>query len=273
MVGRITSVAEPSGTGEPITMALALIRRADSIQSSMKQMGIDLPSRDMFLPTPTNNNDDNNNSDNGSILIPPPPLDVLDGLEVIIGGTYTIGKLRMIPSRRSLRGRPPSFLFSNDDIPTFVQNLPSEQDMYDLVPLTKFPKDDDTRSSSSSSSSSSVALESQTLTTVDRSTMIQNAVIVEPPDNINVRSQSIVENWEDNTTNSEEEEDNDNVVGDENDNDDVEQQQALEVAIREAAEAAKEAERKAVKLELLRQRAEEAIARRKQKQQQQQEQE
>jgi hypothetical protein len=263
MVGRITSVAEPSGTGEPITMALALIRRADSIQSSMKQMGIDLPSRDMFLPTPTNNNDDNNNSDNGSILITPPPLDVLDGLEVIIGGTYTIGKLRMIPSRRSSRGRQPQLLFSDEDIPTFVQNLPSEQDMYDLVPLTKFSKDNnDTRRSS-------IALDSPTPTTVDRSTMIQNAVIVEPPDNINVRPQSIVENWEDAYNNLEEEVVENDEVGD----DYNVEQKALERAIMEAEEAAKEAERKAAKLELLRQRAEEAILRRKQKQQQQQEQE
>jgi hypothetical protein len=32
-------------------------------------------------------------------------LDPLDGLEVIIGGTYTVGKLRMIPSRRYRLGQ------------------------------------------------------------------------------------------------------------------------------------------------------------------------
>ena len=270
MVGRITSVAEPSGTGIPITIALALVRRADSIQSSMKQMGIDRPT--MFRPPNHNSDDDddgynmNKSSDNNqesSILIPPPSLDVLDGLEVIIGGTYTIGTLRMIPSRRSRNGST-KFLFSDDDIPTFVQNLPSEQDMYDLVPLTKLQ--DDTRNNNQSKNDDEYN-ESRT-PSKSSTTPIQNAVIV--PDRT-VHETSKVDHWDDS---------DDITLGTRSSveggtslhNDDDEQQQEEELlrAMEEANEAAQEAQRKAAKLEVLRQRAEEAMARRKQKQQQQQ---
>eukprot|EP00957_Ditylum_brightwellii_P142197 10833355-Ditylum_brightwellii.AAC.1 len=35
----------------------------------------------------------------GSTMIAPPPLDPLDGLEVIVGGTYTVGTLRQVSTR------------------------------------------------------------------------------------------------------------------------------------------------------------------------------
>ena len=202
MVGRITSVAEPSGTGEPVTLALALIRRADSILASMKQMGIDMPMDDVTIGSSTD----------ASGLIPPPPLDPLDGLEVIIGGTYTMGTLRILPSRR---GGIRKNLFSNDDIPMFVHNLPSDEETNDLVPLTKL-NDDSGRTS-----------------TVRSPLMVEDAVI---------EGSSL---------------DDDMEIGDESED--------LNRAIAEAEEAAKEAQRKAEKLEMLRRRAEEAMERRKQK--------
>jgi folate-binding Fe-S cluster repair protein YgfZ len=201
MVGPITSVAEPSGTGEPVTLALALIRRADSILSSMRQMGIEIPITDMTI----------GRSNEVSVLVPPPPLDPLDGLEVIVGGTFTMGTLRILPSRR---GGNRKNLFSADDIPMFVKNLPSDEEMNDLVPLTKLNDDKQV-----SSSRTPIA--------------VQDAVIEK---GVEI----------------------DDVSLDEED-------KALNQAIAEAEEAAKEAQRKAEKLEMLRRRAEEAMERRKQK--------
>ncbi len=243
MVGRLTSVAEPSGTGEPITIALALVRRPDSILSSMQQMGIGRPSRIEMTPLSF---DDRNDDSSGSILIPPPPIDVLDGLEVIVGGTYTIGTLRMIPSRRST-GRT-KFLFSDEEIPTFVKNLPSEQDSYDFVPLTKFQKNDD----DDYSGDRNAAYRTTPEPNIARTATVQNVP----------NTPSVVDHWDDEA---------DGVIDTtsalEKHQGDDEEVQELERAIVEAEEAAQEAQRKAAKLELLRQRAEEAMARRKLKQQ------
>ena len=38
-------------------------------------------------------------------MIEPPPLDPLDGLEVIVEGTFTVGTLKMVPSRRLRTGQ------------------------------------------------------------------------------------------------------------------------------------------------------------------------
>jgi glycine cleavage system aminomethyltransferase T len=102
--GSITSVAIPSSTGDPYIMCLALVKRADSILSQMKANDLRLPRR---VLSPVDG------------IIYPPPLDVLDGLEVIIGGTYTIGKLAMVP----VRGRKRLYV---NDVPDFVHNLPND---------------------------------------------------------------------------------------------------------------------------------------------------
>ena len=104
-VGTITSVAEPSSTGEQTTIALALVRRADSIRRKMAARNIDMPKRSL--------------GEHGEVL--PPPLDTLDGVEVIIGGTFTVGCLKMLPGRSQKR------LFV-DDVPDFVDDLPSAND-------------------------------------------------------------------------------------------------------------------------------------------------
>ena len=97
--GVLTSVAEPGSTGEPETVALALIRRADSILKQMRNLGLEMQS-------PSVGNSDSlvvgtiADVRGGSGIISPPPSDPLDGLEVIVGQSFTVGKLCSVPSRR-----------------------------------------------------------------------------------------------------------------------------------------------------------------------------
>jgi len=90
-VGSITSVAEPGGTGDAATFALALVRRADSILKQMKDADLDIPT-----PPATSEPDESE----ASGFIEPPPVSPLEGLEVIVGGTYTVGTLRAVPMKR-----------------------------------------------------------------------------------------------------------------------------------------------------------------------------
>jgi hypothetical protein len=91
-VGTITSIAEPSGTGDATIVGLALVRRADSILKQMKNLDIHVGESSFRETNPAVANEQG--------IIAPPPLDPLDGLEVIVGGTFTVGKLQMVPSRR-----------------------------------------------------------------------------------------------------------------------------------------------------------------------------
>jgi folate-binding Fe-S cluster repair protein YgfZ len=97
-VGRLTSVAESGGTGKDCTVGLILVRRADSIRKQMKELDLEIeheiPEEPALMDRETI-----------SGIVQPPPLDPLDGLEVIVGGTFTVGRLRMVPSRRIRRGR------------------------------------------------------------------------------------------------------------------------------------------------------------------------
>ena len=95
-VGTITSVAEAGGSGDTCTMALALVKRADSIRKQMGDMDLEI-SREV----------DPDVIDVGAVggIIEPPPMDPLDGLEVIVGNSFTVGKLRVIPSRRLRKGK------------------------------------------------------------------------------------------------------------------------------------------------------------------------
>jgi folate-binding protein YgfZ len=127
-VGTVTSVAEAGGTGERSTAALALVRRSDSILKKMKAYNLEIP-RDAkdFIDV----------AGDSSGMIQPPPLDPLDGMEVIIGGTFTVGILKMIPSRRLRRGRS---MFDEEivvDMPeisitTTPQPVPDEEDVEKL---------------------------------------------------------------------------------------------------------------------------------------------
>ncbi|CAJ1940102.1 unnamed protein product [Cylindrotheca closterium] len=95
LVGTLTSVAEAAGTGDPTIVGLAMVRRADSIRKKMDEMGIEIfkEPQDIFDVTES------------SGMIEPPPLDPLDGLEVVVEGTFTVGKLNMVPSRRFRKGK------------------------------------------------------------------------------------------------------------------------------------------------------------------------
>jgi folate-binding Fe-S cluster repair protein YgfZ len=95
MVGTLTSVAEAGGTGDRNVVALALIKRADSIQKQMKELNLEIY-RDP-------NDSVKVDGTSGSGIIQPPPMDQLDGLEVIVENTMTVGVLRSIPSRRLKR--------------------------------------------------------------------------------------------------------------------------------------------------------------------------
>lgn len=96
-IGALTSVAEASSTGDRNIVGLALIRRADSILKRMKELDIEISPEPTFDDFETEDSSSCESEDGGIIL--PPPLDPLDGLEVIIGGTFTTGRLKMVPSR------------------------------------------------------------------------------------------------------------------------------------------------------------------------------
>jgi folate-binding Fe-S cluster repair protein YgfZ len=99
-VGVLTSIAEPSGTGDPNMLALALVRRSDSILKAMKEKGIEIDrnlGKEPFADDPLWNG---GNAISGSAMLQPPPLDPLDGVEVVVKDSFTVGVLRCIPSRR-----------------------------------------------------------------------------------------------------------------------------------------------------------------------------
>eukprot|EP00579_Thalassiosira_antarctica_P016165 CAMPEP_0201939182 /NCGR_PEP_ID=MMETSP0903-20130614/42692_1 /ASSEMBLY_ACC=CAM_ASM_000552 /TAXON_ID=420261 /ORGANISM="Thalassiosira antarctica, Strain CCMP982" /LENGTH=760 /DNA_ID=CAMNT_0048480645 /DNA_START=50 /DNA_END=2329 /DNA_ORIENTATION=+ len=107
-VGKITSVAEPNGTGDAKTVALALAKRPGNILKAIKDAGLDLPRWwDDVEPGDDDGEDSNGNvgqkiasEKGGSGIMQPPPLDPLHNLEIVVGGTYTVGRLISVPSRR-----------------------------------------------------------------------------------------------------------------------------------------------------------------------------
>ncbi|KAG7348044.1 hypothetical protein IV203_016749 [Nitzschia inconspicua] len=184
MVGMLTSVGEAGGTGNRNTVALALIKRADSIQKQMKELDLSIERTDNEAEVTLS-----------SGMIQPPPLDPLDGLEVIVEGTFTVGVLKSIPSRRLKRN---ANMFDDSIVVDGVG--------YQASPIAS------------------------------RSVMNDNSAAVQ----INGGGANFI---------SEEE-----------------SQKEIEKAEAEAKAAAAEAKRKAEKLEMLKRRAEEAMAKRKQKQ-------
>jgi folate-binding Fe-S cluster repair protein YgfZ len=199
MVGSLTSVGEAGGTGGRETLALALVKRADSIQKQMKELDLEI-SREMedFFDVKAG----------GSGMIQPPPMDPLDGLEVIVEGTFTVGVLKCIPSRRGIRRDGNMF-----DERLTVEGLAEEESI--LVKTTARAYQEEVGSTGSSSSSSSSMMD------LDDSATLEEI-----------------------------------------------QAEAVKAAA-EAEAAASEAKRKAEKLEMLKKRAEEAMARRKGKGKQQ----
>jgi len=104
----IASVAEPNGNGDSKTLALALAKRPGSILKAMKDQSLDLPK--WWEDAEDEDEGDDNARGNigqdiarekgGSGIMQPPPLDPLHNLEIVVGGTYTVGRLISVPSRR-----------------------------------------------------------------------------------------------------------------------------------------------------------------------------
>jgi folate-binding Fe-S cluster repair protein YgfZ len=92
-VGTLTSLGEAGGTGSRFTVGLALVKRADTIRRRMKALDLEIPrDADAFADVDLST---------GSGIIQPPPMDALEGLEVIVEGTFTMGVLKAIPTRQS----------------------------------------------------------------------------------------------------------------------------------------------------------------------------
>ncbi|EJK65017.1 hypothetical protein THAOC_14188 [Thalassiosira oceanica] len=102
-VGRITSASEPNGSGDAKTLALALVKRPGPILKAITEQNLDLPmwwEDEDDGEDPTERNLGSRREDAGSGILKPPPLDQLHNLEVVIGGSYTVGRLLAVPSRR-----------------------------------------------------------------------------------------------------------------------------------------------------------------------------
>lgn len=232
-VGTLTSVAEPAGTGDTNILALALVRRADSIQKQMNEQDLSIDdSNDPFTDDPLWNK----RPDDISVMVKPPPMDALNGLEVIIGGTFTVGVLRSIPQRRYPRGQN-MFL----DVVTFDPVIPGEGVETDRI------------STPTNRHVYSNLVGEAAATEASRQTETQGASQAVPPTPSELQQRPIADG----------EPTIDTDFADLGDLEAIEQ--AMEVAKAEADAAAAEAARKAEKMELLKKRAEEALARRKAK--------
>jgi hypothetical protein len=109
-------VAEPNGNGDAKTIALALARRPGPILSAIRERGLELPRWWEDVADDDRREEDFDDADDdrgaaarsggianergGSGIMRPPPLDPLHNLEVVIGGSYTVGRLVSVPGRR-----------------------------------------------------------------------------------------------------------------------------------------------------------------------------
>lgn len=108
LVGTITSVAQPNGTGDAKTVALALAKRPGPILKAIKDQGLDPPRWWEDVEGTDDEEDPDARSiargiaseKGGSGMMQPPPLDPLYNLEIVVGGTYTVGRLLSVPSRK-----------------------------------------------------------------------------------------------------------------------------------------------------------------------------
>mmetsp|Transcript_7246 Transcript_7246/g.11887 ORF Transcript_7246/g.11887 Transcript_7246/m.11887 type:complete len:738 (-) Transcript_7246:45-2258(-) len=231
-VGTITSVAEPNGTGDRTTIAMAMIRRPGSILKAIKDMGLDPPR----WWEADGQDDDEGGSDPMNIaketdesgIMMPPPLDALVNLEVVLEGTYTVGRLRSIPSRRMKSS------MKNTDVASLLDYEQRGEivDTSDDGPaLFKYQFTD-------------AEIETKSMTGEDQM-----------PQSLTYNENGIGKEEE------EEEEDDDDIITDE-------QIAQAEKEAAEAEAAAAEAKRKAEKLAQLKARAEAAMAARRKKKQQ-----
>lgn len=203
-VGTITSIAEKGGTSQPETVGLVMVRREETIRKKMGKMGIDLELEDSMF-------------DEEDGIFYPPPMDGLQGLEVVLEGSFTQGVLRAVPSRR----------------------LPRDQNLFEAgtwQPLNDSSGSEDNGENFSQDFSELIEIPEDFQGIPFGKELDDEVVDVE-----SVELSGIDEKEEDNA------------------------EEELEEAIKAAAIAAEEAKRKAEKLEILKQRAEMAMAKRKEK--------
>ena len=146
-VGTLTSVAERGGTSFPETVALALVRRSESILQKMKKLDLEID-RDNFNEETF---DVSRKYDDASGIIMPPPLDPLDGLQVILENGMTRGLLKATPARRLKFGQNmfeiEQWATSDDngqeDTGSIMGFLPdSNSDQGDILSVPNIDKDD-----------------------------------------------------------------------------------------------------------------------------------
>mmetsp|Transcript_13665 Transcript_13665/g.20801 ORF Transcript_13665/g.20801 Transcript_13665/m.20801 type:complete len:737 (+) Transcript_13665:24-2234(+) len=104
-VGTLTSIAEPSGTGEANVVGLVLAKRADTILKAMKDCDLEIDrnlGKEPFSDDPLWNG---GTLGTASAMVQPPPMDPLDGVEVVVKDSFTVGLLRSLPSRRYPMGQ------------------------------------------------------------------------------------------------------------------------------------------------------------------------
>ena len=256
-VGTLTSVAEPGGTGDTNVVAMALVRRADSILKDMKDNDLEISStRGLMTDEPLWND----SKEDASIMVQPPPMDPLDGLDVVVEGTYTIGVLKCVPTRRYPVGQN-MFL----DIDVFEPPMPAD----DEVEIRRVSRKTDPamyedliREAYEAKAMQGVSPDNDLSTTTD----LPRDTTPMPNDSTTVDIDTLGKDEDKNAINE-----IGAATGVESDEDD--DLAALEVemenARKEAEAAAAEAQRKAEKMALLQKRAEEAMARRKKQQQEQ----
>ena len=210
-VGTLTSMGEAGGTGSAVTIGLALVRRPNSIRKKMAKLGLKITrDADEFLDV---------DFSSGSGIIQPPPMDPLDGLEVIVEGTFTMGVLKSVPSRQSGARR--------------------NTNMYDPDIEVEGMEEHESGTTPFSASTGTTAIDD------------------------NYYYDDDDDGYEDDD--DDENESCDDDADDDDDDDSLEQIEAeMAKATAEAETAATEAKRKTEKMELLKKRAEEALARRKQ---------
>ncbi|GFH60043.1 hypothetical protein CTEN210_16519 [Chaetoceros tenuissimus] len=92
-VGTLTSVSEREGTSLPETVAMALVRRSDTILKKMKDLDLEIERNEL---DPFGENEG---------IIMPPPLDPLEGLDVVVGDGMTRGYLKALPRLRLKSGQ------------------------------------------------------------------------------------------------------------------------------------------------------------------------
>ena len=263
VVGTVTSVAEPGSTGDfRQILGLALIKRAPAILSQMQAL-------DLSLPDPS---DEMMALGEGILL--PPPKDPLHGLEVIVRGSFAVGKLQSIPSRRGWNEKSNMFVLTDQERAAAEAADTYGEEAYpgeSTVDVTRVPLSttlDSFRTRGTNPIPTSTLDESINEGEQDpwdtyvqdgkdeagKSTMHEIPALVEP--------ESLLQNDQEEDENTEAEQEEDEALAEE-----------LKRAEEEAKAAAAEAQRKADKMAMLKKRAEQALAARKKKKEEQNQQE